>query len=197
MQRADTAGKHARVIELRVAGLTLEAIAAELGYADKSGVRYVLDKWVDDHAPTPESVAELRQRMLAQLDELHATYWPLAVGVRDQATGEWVTPPSEAAAALLLKVAERTARLTGLDRHPSGLLAAVTAEQIAAYLGWDPQEQVQDVESEEIDGDPRDLAGAARSTRNSRSRARDSALVNMIYCHVSFLIRSGRRCPPP
>ena len=67
MERADTAAKHARVIELRVAGWTLEAIAAELGYADKSGVRYVLDKWVDDHAPTPESIAELRQRMLAQL----------------------------------------------------------------------------------------------------------------------------------
>jgi transcriptional regulator len=44
MERAATAAKHARVIELRVAGWTQEAIAAELGYADKSGVRYVLDE---------------------------------------------------------------------------------------------------------------------------------------------------------
>jgi hypothetical protein len=137
VQRADTAAKHARVIELRVAGWTLEAIAAELGYADKSGVRYVLDKWVDDHAPTPESVAELRQRMLAQLDELHAAHWPQAVGDRDATTGEWRREPSEQSSALLLKIAERKARLCGLDRLQAGLVATVTAEQIAAYLGWD------------------------------------------------------------
>ena len=87
MERADTATKHARAIELRIAGWTQEAIAAELGYADKSGVRYVLDRWVDDHAPTPESIAELRQRMLAQLDELHAAHWPQAIGERDPTTG--------------------------------------------------------------------------------------------------------------
>ncbi len=78
IQRADTATKHARVIELRVAGWMLEAIEAELGYADRSSVRYVLEKWVDDHAPTEESVAELRYRMLAQLDQLHAAFWPRA-----------------------------------------------------------------------------------------------------------------------
>src|SRR6476619_7305771 len=107
VERADTAAKHARVIELRVAGWTLESIAAELGYADKSGVRWVLDKWVDDHAPTQESIAELRQRMLAQLDELHAAFWPQAVGERDVETGEWKRPPSEKSSDLLLKIAER------------------------------------------------------------------------------------------
>jgi hypothetical protein len=53
------------VIDLRVAGWTLEDIAVELGYANTSGVRDVLDKWVADHAPTPEKTAELRQRMTA------------------------------------------------------------------------------------------------------------------------------------
>src|SRR4051812_39169841 len=94
LARAELATRHARVVELRIAGWTLEAIAAELGYADKSGVRYVLDKWVDDHAPTRESVAELRQRMLAQLDQLHAAHWGQAVGERDRETGEWKHPPS-------------------------------------------------------------------------------------------------------
>ena len=150
MERADTASKHARVIELRVAGWTLEAIAAELGYADRSGVRYVLDKWVDDHAPTQQSIAELRQRMLAQLDELHAAHWPQAVGERDPETGEWRRSPSEKASELLLKIAERKARLCGLDRQQSGLVATVTAEQIASFLGWDTQEPVQDVEVEEL-----------------------------------------------
>ena len=160
MQRADTAAKHARVIELRIAGWTQEAIAAELGYADKSSVRYVLDKWVDDHAPTQESIAELRQRMLAQLDQLHAAHWPRAVGVRDQATGEWVREPSEKLSELLLKIAERKARLCGLDRQQSGLVATVTAEQIAAYLGWYAQEPVQDVEAEELQGGPAERAAS-------------------------------------
>lgn len=142
MQRADTAAKHARVIELRVAGWTMEAISAELGYADKSGVRYVLDRWVDDHAPTAESIAELRQRMLAQLDQLHAAHWPQAVGERDPQTGQWKRPPNEKSSELLLKIAERKARLCGLDRQQGGLVATVTAEQIAAYLGWDTQEPV-------------------------------------------------------
>jgi prophage tail gpP-like protein len=81
------------------------------------------------------------------------------VGERDPATGEWVREPSEKASELLLKIAERKARLCGLDRQQGSLVATVTAEQIAAYLGWDPQEQVQDVEAEEIDGDPSGLAG--------------------------------------
>ncbi len=105
MQRADFATKHARVIELRVAGWTHEAIAAELGYADKSGVRYVLSTWVDDHAPTQDSIVELRQHMLAQLDQLHAAHWPQAVGARDPGTGEWVREPSEKSSELLLKIA--------------------------------------------------------------------------------------------
>ncbi len=120
--------------------MDLDSIAKELGYSDKSGVRYVLDKWVDDHAPTEESVAELRYRMLAQLDELHAAHWPQAVGVRDPETGEWVRAPSEKSAELIIKIAERAARLSGLDRQQGGLVATVTAEQVAGYLGWDGQE---------------------------------------------------------
>jgi hypothetical protein len=150
VQRADTATKHARVIELRVAGWTLEAIAAELGYSDRSGVRYVISRWVDDHAPTQESIAELRQRMLAQLDELHAAFWSQAVGQRDPVTGEWVREPSEKSSELLLKIAERKARLCGLDRPQGGIVATVTAEQIAAFLGWDTQEPVQDVEADKV-----------------------------------------------
>jgi hypothetical protein len=150
MQRADTASKHARVIELRVAGWTLEAIAAELGYSDKSGVRYVLDKWVDEHAPTQQSIAELRHRMLAQLDELHATFWPKAVGERDPATGQWVREPSEKSSELLLKIAERKARLCGLDKPQTGIVATVSAEQIASYLGWDAEGSAFEVKAEEL-----------------------------------------------
>jgi hypothetical protein len=96
-----------------------------------------------------ESIAELRQRMLAQLDEFHAAHWPQAIGVRDP-TGTWVSPPSEKSSELLLKIAERKARLCGFDRQRSGLVATVTAEQIAAYLGWDPQAPVLDVVAEEL-----------------------------------------------
>jgi hypothetical protein len=65
-------------------------------------------------------------------------------------TGQWMREPSEKSSELLLKIAERKARLCGLDRQEGGLVATVTAEQIAAFFGWDPQEPVQDVEAEEL-----------------------------------------------
>jgi hypothetical protein len=91
--------------------------------------------------------------MLAQLDELHAAYWTQAAGVRDPDTREWVREPCERASALLLKNAERKARLCGLDRQSTAVVVTLTAEQIAAYLGWEPQESVQDVEAVELEGD--------------------------------------------
>jgi hypothetical protein len=61
-----------------------------------------------------------------------------------------VREPSEKSAALLLKVAERKARLCGLDRQQSGLVATVTAEQVAAALGWDAQATVEGVQGREL-----------------------------------------------
>jgi hypothetical protein len=78
-------------------------------------------------------------------------HWPQAVGERDAETGEWRRPPSEKASELLLKIAERKSRLMGLDRQQAGIVGTVTAEQIAAYLGWDPQESERDVGVERVD----------------------------------------------
>ena len=66
------------------------------------------------------------------------------------ATGEWISAPSEKSAELLLKVAERKARLCGLDRQYASLVATVTAEQVASFLGWDTLEPVIEVAGEEI-----------------------------------------------
>jgi hypothetical protein len=80
-ERAHTAAKHARVVELANAGWTRDAIASELGYASKSGVTYVIEKWVTDDGPTHEAVEELRQRQLAQLQDIHKTLWPHSLHV--------------------------------------------------------------------------------------------------------------------
>jgi hypothetical protein len=149
-ERVEIATRHAQVIEMTLAGCTQDAIAAELGFADRSGVRYVIDKWVSESGPPHEQTAELRQRMVAQLDQLHAAYWPRALGERDPDTGAWNREPDARAADLLLKVAERKARLCGLDAQPGFGVMPITAEQIAAFLGWDGEASTIDVEAEEL-----------------------------------------------
>ena len=64
----DTAERYRRVVDLKKAGLTYDQIAAEVGYADRSGAKHALDaaleRWGTD------SVGSLRMVQNEQLDDL-------------------------------------------------------------------------------------------------------------------------------
>jgi hypothetical protein len=114
---AELRERQRRAVELAIAGASYDAIAQELGYADRSGawraVHEALNRW---EAP---KVAELRQMENARLDRLQAAWWTKAVTDKD---------PN--AARIILKVFERRARLNGLDQQISA-----DADALSKLLG--------------------------------------------------------------
>jgi hypothetical protein len=139
--RLQAAEKHARVIELTLAGYTQEAIATACGYSDKSSVRYVQQKWIAENQPSHEQTEELRQIQAAQIDAIHERLWPHLIGDDGK--------PDVQVVDRVAKLMDRKARLMGLDLQP-GMTVNVfaTAEGMVAALGLDAS--VIEVEAEEL-----------------------------------------------
>lgn len=125
-----------RVVELRVAGLKYADIAEELGISPDSA-RKSVERWINAQKPPEEQTVELRETMQARLEELHQAYWKYAKG--------WTTkrgveiPPDPKAGEFLLKVLDRHSRLMGVDMAPAAVTMLISAESVAAFLGWDDQ----------------------------------------------------------
>lgn len=113
----------AKVVQLRLEGKTLDKIAAELGYAGQSSVRYHLDAWLSEQRPSAEQTEELRQIQSQQLDALHDKLWPRLesddyLAVTDR----------------LVKLMDRKARLMGLDLQLGVTVNVITRESLADVL---------------------------------------------------------------
>jgi hypothetical protein len=139
--RLETAEKHARVIELTLAGWTQDAIATACGYSDRSGVRYVQQKWVTENQPSHEQTEELRQIQTAQIDALHEKLWPHVIGDDGK--------PDVQVVDRVAKLMDRKARLMGLDLQPGAQVSLITAEGLAELFGYDGAE-VLDIDAEEL-----------------------------------------------
>lgn len=74
----DERQRASQALELRTAGMTYAAVAAELGYADESGARKAVDRLLSrvEH----EGAADLRTIEGRRLDALMAAHWQAAVG---------------------------------------------------------------------------------------------------------------------
>ena len=98
-----------RALELRKAGVSLAAIASELGYSGASGaynaVKAALDK------ARAEPAAELREIMAARLDEM------LVVAYENALQGDVDSMMA------VLRIEERRARLFGIDRREAPVKA--------------------------------------------------------------------------
>ena len=90
-----------RVLELRMEGRSLQEVADELGYADRSGAHRAITRALARHVH--EAVDEMRTIEGARLDKVQAVLWPL------------VQAGDLAAIDRLLKVMQRRANLFGLD----------------------------------------------------------------------------------
>lgn len=90
-----------QALELRLAGATLEAIAGKLGYHDSAAAYKAIQVVMAENVAAPS--AELREIEVRRLDKLIFAIWPAAMkgdlGAVDR----------------VLKIAERRARLLGLD----------------------------------------------------------------------------------
>ena len=130
--------KRATIVEMRLAGKTLDTIAQATNLAGASGVRYHLDAWLAELKPSAEQTEELRQTQAAQIDAVYAKLWP-------QLDGEDYLAVTDR----LVKLMDRKARLMGLDLQQGISVTVVTREALAAAL-WEAEDVVVDVTPVEI-----------------------------------------------
>ena len=96
--------KASRALELRLAGKSFDAIAAELGYANRSGAFHAVDGLLKARiAEATENADELRKLDLERLDAMALALWPKA----SKGDGPSIDR--------LLRIQERRAKLLGLD----------------------------------------------------------------------------------
>ncbi len=100
-QLAKARRRDAQAVELALAGASYDAIAAELGYADRSGAWRAVRRALDRHEAA--DVVALREQEVARLDRLQRGLWSKAVRGDVQA------------AAVVLRLIDRRCRLQGLD----------------------------------------------------------------------------------
>jgi hypothetical protein len=124
------------IINLRLAGKTLEEIGTELGLSI-NGVRHHQVAWLESIAPPEERAHELRETMGSRLERMHEVQWPR------------VLEGDTKAAEIALRIQQQFAKLYGLELQPGLTINVVaTAEGMVAALGLDAS--VVDVEAEEI-----------------------------------------------
>jgi hypothetical protein len=142
----DTAERDAQAAHLRSEGKSLDQIASILGYADRSGAKRAVDR---AFAAVPvAAVEELRTTESAKLDRLTVEAWNVLhadhfrVGnsgkiVIDPATGKPLDDPAPRLSAIgaLLKIADRRAKLLGLDAPArSAVEISMTPENALAVM---------------------------------------------------------------
>jgi len=121
-----SAAKRAEIIDLRMAGHTLEAIAAKVGLGSSQAVRYHIDAWLSEQRPSSEQTEELRQFQARQIDSL-ATRLEARVESDDYL----------AVTDRLVKLMDRKARLMGLDLTVGVTVNVLTRESLAELIWVD------------------------------------------------------------
>lgn len=113
--RALASARRARAVELRTHGWTYQAIATELGYANRGTVHAIVRQALSNQEA--ENVTSLRDLEVARLDALQASIWAEAMAGDLQA------------AATVRKIIEARCRVLGLgtagpkaDREPRTLV---------------------------------------------------------------------------
>jgi hypothetical protein len=157
----DSAAKQAEVVKLRMAGYSLDEIATRVGLAGRSGAHYHVKRWVDSLQPSSELAEEYRQTQLARAEERYRRFRSLAMGERDDETGEWKREPDWQAVAAIQRDGERMARMLGADLERGVQVGIITREALAEVLGYDPARETIDGEADQIpEDDARELGPA-------------------------------------
>jgi hypothetical protein len=103
-QRIVTAKRRAQAVELKLAGLTFQQIADQLGYADRASACKDLDRALEQHVmERNRNVDLLIEEQLLVLLRMRRAFWPDAIKA-DKGAGEMV-----------LKTTDRITKLLKLD----------------------------------------------------------------------------------
>lgn len=126
-----------RAIQLQLGGATLDQIAAECGFYDRSAAKRAIDKHLSQEVkPATE---ELRARSIRRLDQLLLSVWTDALArPKLDAQGNVVEDVDwqrrNAAVELVIRIEDRRARLEGLDK-PLKIDLDQHARELARYYG--------------------------------------------------------------
>jgi len=123
--RPDPAALHTRrirALNLRLAGLTYERIADELGYSTASAARDLILRALD--AANHHQVEALRTLENERLDRAQAAIWPTIIGRPDEVGFD----DRNKAVSTFIRISERRARLNGLDAPVQVAVTPGTAE---------------------------------------------------------------------
>jgi hypothetical protein len=123
-------------LEHRATGATYEQIASAVGYASASGAYAALSRALKRTLIEPAS--QVRQIEINRLDAMHAALWPT---VESPASDQLLLK----AIPLLLKIAERRARLLGLDA-PTEL-----RQQIVEPVDHEREQRIRQVLADALD----------------------------------------------
>jgi hypothetical protein len=154
------------IVRHRIAGLKYDEIG-QLVDLSPSACRKHVDKWVMEQTPAPDQADALRHVMQERLEFMHSTYWNRANGLDIGGNRVEGREGDSKAGEMVLKIMDRQAKLMGVDLQPNTTTLLISAESIAAYLGWDDAPEAGtgfiDVTPKEIDaGDDDDDVGDAR-----------------------------------
>ena len=134
------------IVRLRIAGLKQEEIGELCGVSRRTVGNHI-ERWIMEQTPAPDQADGLRHVMQERLEFMHSTYWNLANGLDRNGeratrtdTGEPRMPDAKAGE-MVLKIMDRQAKLMGVDLQPNTTTLLISAESIAAYLGWDDAPQ--------------------------------------------------------
>lgn len=109
-----------QALQMRRSGWTFQRIAEKLGYASPSGAHNAVKRALDRTIREPAD--ELRQHELGRLESLHEALWDKAVGGDLRTTDR------------ILKIAERRAKLVGLDKLAEGFMSPAEIQQALVTL---------------------------------------------------------------
>lgn len=103
-QQLATAKRRAQAVELRLAGLTFQQIADQLGYSGRDSARIDIDRAYEAMViERNHNLDVLKEEQLAILARMRRAVWPAAIQGDTKAVD------------IVLKIVDRTSKLLGLD----------------------------------------------------------------------------------
>lgn len=126
--RLATQDKREKALDLRRAGASLRDIGRALGVSHVTAKEYLDDAMKDLQAAQNEKAEATRAVELDRLDRLHMAAWPLATGKDTDADTRFK------AIDRLVRIADRRAKLLGLDAPAKAELALTGSVSITDFL---------------------------------------------------------------
>jgi DNA-binding CsgD family transcriptional regulator len=131
-QAIPAAERRYQALELRRSGATLRQIAKTLGVHHTTAKKYLDDAMAELKASQNHAAEELRAVELDRLERLHLALWMKAIGSKKTETNLQAAEPNLQAVDRILRIAERRAKLLGIDA-PAKIDMAVSGNLRVSY----------------------------------------------------------------